>query len=539
MANTLELKITLDVDPPVWRRVLVPADLPLGGLHVVIQLVFGWRDEHLHKFIKGKRQLGPPSDVDWDAEELEDEDAVAVSELLSRRGAKLHYLYDYGDSWMHEIRLEKRPHTSEDDKVPLCVAGEGACPPEDCGGAPGYARLLEIAADPDHPERGELEYWVGEDFDPERFDVDEANARLWSPTELGPLPLETYLDEGATMEHVAAFFAAAARLFRSGFDRCFTGGDFLLVDSAELGISGAVALVTKGSGIDDIGISLFPSVEDSAHMMESIMEEHEPGALPFAARVLHFVPGDEILPELRREISDHAWEIADDQAYPAVVALDPEGGACALGDQDFILMGACVEALAALAVRKADLIRSGLPATETVAMDDATVRIVAAPNMAAFPDEDDTLELYDAEVGPSLDWWMSLDEDSRQLEVEEYHRQARPHPRPQDPTLHAIIHMTVENQLAERSPREAAEAFERLMSSGLSRHEAVHAVGSVAASAFYDAASKRATDHGLAKYRARLRDLTVESWRANPDDAPPKRKRKKKRRQKPKGRRRK
>lgn len=60
-------------------------------------------------------------------------------------------------------------------KTPYCVAGERACQPEDCGGVWGYVDMLEKLADPACEERAELIEWLGGEFDPEQFDVDEVN----------------------------------------------------------------------------------------------------------------------------------------------------------------------------------------------------------------------------------------------------------------------------------------------------------------------------------------------------------------------------
>jgi hypothetical protein len=84
--------------------------------------------------------------------------------------------YDFGDSWTHELRL----HATLDETVPRprLVAGKRACPPEDCGGPPGYERLLHALADPDHPQHAEFSNLVGREFDPDAFDVARHDRRL-------------------------------------------------------------------------------------------------------------------------------------------------------------------------------------------------------------------------------------------------------------------------------------------------------------------------------------------------------------------------
>jgi Plasmid pRiA4b ORF-3-like protein len=56
--------------------------------------------------------------------------------------------------------------------------GKRACPPEDCGGVWGYASFLEALHDPEHPEHEEMLEWIGGEFDPEAFDLDEVNVEL-------------------------------------------------------------------------------------------------------------------------------------------------------------------------------------------------------------------------------------------------------------------------------------------------------------------------------------------------------------------------
>jgi hypothetical protein len=174
-----QLKITLRgvTDPPVWRRIAVPAGVTLDLLHDVIQQAMGWEDGHMHVFRTPRRDYGiPDSDLGH-----ADERKVTLAGVLTRRGAKMRYTYDFGDDWEHDIVLEKR-HPPDPAARLSCLAGQGACPPEDCGGEWGYASLKEALADPDHEEHEDLLDWLGLDcaaeFDPVRFRLDDVNARL-------------------------------------------------------------------------------------------------------------------------------------------------------------------------------------------------------------------------------------------------------------------------------------------------------------------------------------------------------------------------
>ena len=87
-------------------------------------------------------------------------------------------MYDFGDCWEHEIVLERILPAGKGIKYPICLEGERACPPEDCGGTPGYADLLEILGDPSHPDHEDMFAWLPGDFDSERFDVEGVNRML-------------------------------------------------------------------------------------------------------------------------------------------------------------------------------------------------------------------------------------------------------------------------------------------------------------------------------------------------------------------------
>jgi hypothetical protein len=178
-----QLKVTLlGTDPPIWRRVLVPADTTLAKLHNVLQIAIGWGDEHMHEFRAGQRRFGRPEPAEpfMRMPRVESERTVVLSAVLQRVGAKIIYTYDFGDNWEHGILLEKQlvaePHTT----YPVCTDGQFACPPEDCGGIPGYYDLLDALADPSHPRHEELCDWIGGEFNPQGFSVDEVN-RLLSP----------------------------------------------------------------------------------------------------------------------------------------------------------------------------------------------------------------------------------------------------------------------------------------------------------------------------------------------------------------------
>jgi hypothetical protein len=178
-ASVHRLKVTLrGSKPPIWRRIVVPSDFTLGELHRVIQEAMGWDDSHLHDFSVGGMTYGDPNMVD-DIDE--DEWAVTLAEVVPRAKRKMRYMYDFGDSWDHDIVVEAVTPPDRDTRYPIVLAGARACPPDDCGGIWRYQYLVEIMADPDNPDPEALEEfleWWGEPLNPEAFDLEAVNRRV-------------------------------------------------------------------------------------------------------------------------------------------------------------------------------------------------------------------------------------------------------------------------------------------------------------------------------------------------------------------------
>jgi hypothetical protein len=179
-SSIYQFKVTLkESDPPIWRRIQVP-DCTLGELHEILQVVMGWEDCHLHQFIVRGEYYGPldPEDASWDME-IHDEEEISLSKIAKMgRKVRFTYEYDFGDSWQHEIVLEKTLEPEPKVKYPRCIEGERACPPEDVGGVWGYAEFLEAIADPKHESHRDMKEWIGGRFDPEKFSADEVNEEL-------------------------------------------------------------------------------------------------------------------------------------------------------------------------------------------------------------------------------------------------------------------------------------------------------------------------------------------------------------------------
>lgn len=156
-----------DVEPPIWRRVVVNEDTKLPKLSKILEAAMGWEGYHLYDFQVGDGVTfaGPDSD------HAIDERKVTVQQILPRVGSTLTWQYDYGDSWNHTVTVEERNEPDPKARYPLVLDGARACPPEDCGGTGGYERLLESLADPADPEHDDMIQWAPDGYDPEAFDI--------------------------------------------------------------------------------------------------------------------------------------------------------------------------------------------------------------------------------------------------------------------------------------------------------------------------------------------------------------------------------
>jgi hypothetical protein len=181
---TYQIKVTLNgARPPIWRRLVVPSSLSLMDLHDVLQVAMGWMDSHLHQFVARGKLYGQP-DPEFGMGRI-NEKRVRLDEVLRTAKDAITYEYDFGDGWEHKIVLEKVLGNAEEHAAPSCIAGARACPPEDCGGVWGYANLLKVISDSSNPEHEEMLEWLGDGFDPERFDVSAINSILARVTRRG------------------------------------------------------------------------------------------------------------------------------------------------------------------------------------------------------------------------------------------------------------------------------------------------------------------------------------------------------------------
>ena len=181
-APIYHLKVVLaGLKAPIWRRLQVPGNANFGWLHAVLQVAMGWTNSHLHQFKVGGACYSDPRHLFAEFEddpEIFDEAKFTLQQLAPREQDTLGYEYDFGDSWEHEIAVERiLPPDATAAKLAVCLAGARACPPEDCGSTSGYENLLNILKNRKHPEHKAMQEWLGRPFDAAAFDV--ANTNTW------------------------------------------------------------------------------------------------------------------------------------------------------------------------------------------------------------------------------------------------------------------------------------------------------------------------------------------------------------------------
>ena len=156
-APIYQLRVALlGSEPPIWRRLQVPGDATLDWLHAVLQVAIGWTNSHLHQFRVGADCYSDTrhnfAEYEGDAEILEAR-KFTLRQIAPREQDAFGYEYDFGDSWEHEITVDKiLPHDAAAATTALCLDGARAGPPEDCGGVGGYGNLLKILKNRKHPE---------------------------------------------------------------------------------------------------------------------------------------------------------------------------------------------------------------------------------------------------------------------------------------------------------------------------------------------------------------------------------------------------
>jgi hypothetical protein len=182
-----QVKVFLEgSNPLIWRRILIRPNINFLDLHLIIQGTMGWDNSHMFAFFHPENPRSRISLIyedDYFDEGVTDANEVQVGQELSEHKSSMLYEYDFGDSWLHHIELER----ITDDKIlpkGICIDGENACPPEDSGGIPGYYTMVEGINNPQPGQENQWLEWMGmapgEKWDISLFDVDTANSNVQS-----------------------------------------------------------------------------------------------------------------------------------------------------------------------------------------------------------------------------------------------------------------------------------------------------------------------------------------------------------------------
>jgi hypothetical protein len=185
MHDVYQLKITIkDIEPPIWRRIVIPSSITFFKFHKIIQAAFGWQDYHLFAFELADCLVDIPDPTFEGMNRLPEKNAkrVKIDEYIIA-GTSFIYQYDFGDNWEHEVIIEKITEAEEGIHYPVYIDGARHRPPEDVGGTWGYETFLEAITDKDHEEYNEMLVWAEKDtggrkFDPEYFYLNEVNRAL-------------------------------------------------------------------------------------------------------------------------------------------------------------------------------------------------------------------------------------------------------------------------------------------------------------------------------------------------------------------------
>lgn len=175
-------------NPLIWRVVEVPTCITLKVLHDIVQVAMGWCDFHVWEMVIDGKTYGLPMDEDFGTAPRKVAARVRLRDVLALETTTIYYTYDFGDSWEHLLTISDVNPGTPGTAYPRFVAGERDCPPEDCGGIPGFYEMLKALSDPKHPDHADVAEWL-DDYDPEDLDV---------------LPLEVALGRIAARRNAAA-----------------------------------------------------------------------------------------------------------------------------------------------------------------------------------------------------------------------------------------------------------------------------------------------------------------------------------------------
>ncbi|MBW2262511.1 MAG: DUF1841 family protein [Deltaproteobacteria bacterium] len=341
--------------------------------------------------------------------------------------------------------------------------------------------------------------------------------------------MSSYLSGEVAPAGIAKLFEAAALLYRANPWEKIKGRIAIEVQSKKLGLEGGLMSLGGETG-DNPGMYIVESPADQSFLLEPIstdLKDEEDGP-EGPLRVMFFERGADVPQKMRREISEHSWEVVDAHAYPKILLIGSNGAPHAPTRHDVSIMIVCARALVELTRKHGRDIDAHKPATLTTRVEGLSGPIsirLSSPHPALEPEHGTPRSSYDAMRPPNRRKWLRMSEGDRMDQVEMFHEESKPHPVAPNPTLHAITHVVVETQLALNDPpvvRDALarmlaggvrDALARMLAGGLDRHEAVHAIGALVSEHILESMQDSGTpDSG--SYIEALTALTVATRRS-------------------------
>lgn len=165
------LRVALkDSDPPIWRQVEVPTSITLKVLHDIVQVTMGWLEYHLWEFRIDGTIYGLPVDEDWGTAPRKSADRIRLRDVITPGTTNIDYIYDFGDYWEHVLTVSDIRAGDPAVGYPRFIDGARDCPPEDCGGIPGFYEMLKARADSTHPDHADISEWL-DGYNPDDLDI--------------------------------------------------------------------------------------------------------------------------------------------------------------------------------------------------------------------------------------------------------------------------------------------------------------------------------------------------------------------------------
>lgn len=178
-SQMLQFRVSVkDVKPEIWRKLLVSSDVTLERLHAILQILMGWRDNHLYAFVTNGKRYFPPSEHDDEAMGKKNSIRTKLSKIVAKEAVAITYEYDFGDRWEIELCNEPSNEGFQQKQLTECIEGSRHGPIEDSGGSREYMEKARIYGNPRHKRYQEIRAFIGPTFDPEAFDLLRTNEML-------------------------------------------------------------------------------------------------------------------------------------------------------------------------------------------------------------------------------------------------------------------------------------------------------------------------------------------------------------------------